>query len=192
MVFVDCATLPAPDFANASDFSRRFGVILRALIDVIARRFLRQPHLAPLIVPLCGRLMRSQGRLQRLLARVAAGELPRPRAPRPSRAGQPGGPPPASVWPRGKGWLVCTLGWEAAGHASQLRALLAEPEVKALLAQLPQAGRIIRPILHLLTPPEPRPPPPPKPVVRPSWWPLQLGKGSSWYGPGPRPPEADY
>ena len=50
------------------------------------------------------------------------------------------------------------LGWEAAGCGSQLAALLAEPAAVELLARLPAAGRILRPLLHLLTlGPRPRP-----------------------------------
>jgi hypothetical protein len=38
----------------------------------------------------------------------------------------------------------------AAGYASQLNHLLAEPEAAALLAASPQAARILRPLCHLL------------------------------------------
>ena len=42
------------------------------------------------------------------------------------------------------------LGYEAAGYGSQLAALLAEPELQALLLAAPAAGRILRPLCRML------------------------------------------
>jgi len=56
-----------------------FGVILRHLAALIARRFLRDPFHAALIVPLWQYLTRAALRLDRLLVRLAAGPLPPPR-----------------------------------------------------------------------------------------------------------------
>ena len=52
--------------------------------------------------------------------------------------------------PSGRGWLVRALGYEAAGYGSQLAALLAEPELQALLLAAPAAGRILRPLCRML------------------------------------------
>ena len=52
--------------------------------------------------------------------------------------------------PGGKMWLVKVLGWEAGGHASQLGALLAEPEMRAVLEAVPAVGRILRPLCRML------------------------------------------
>ena len=52
--------------------------------------------------------------------------------------------------PSGRGWLVRALGYEAAGYGSQLAALLAEPELQALLTTVPAAGRILRPLCRML------------------------------------------
>jgi hypothetical protein len=71
---VQAAPLPTPLAAFAADFSRRFGLILAALAALVARRFLRQPRLVTLIVPLWNRLNRAARRCERLMARLAAGE----------------------------------------------------------------------------------------------------------------------
>ena len=138
------APLPTPLAAFAADFSRRFGLILAALAALVARRFLRQPRLVTLIVPLWNRLNRAARRCERLMARLAVGRLPRPH--RPGR----GGPYRRATLPGGRGWLVRALGPEAAAYATQLESLLAEPAAAELLALAPSAGRILRPIAHML------------------------------------------
>ncbi len=140
---MSAAPLPAPVQAFASDFARRLGIILAALAALIARRFLREPGLAALIVPLWTRLNRAARRFERLMARLAAGNLSKPH-----RSG-PGGPH-SSALPTGRGWLIRALGPEAAPYATQLETLLAEPAAAGLLAQLPAARRIIQPIARLL------------------------------------------
>ena len=141
--------LPASVSAFAADFSRRFGLIVAALAALIARRFLREPRLVTLIVPLWTRLNRAARRSERLMARLAGGSLPQPRAPRPRRSGR-GAAHRRATLPRGRGWLVRALGPEAAAYASQLESLLAEPAAAELLALAPSAGRILRPIARML------------------------------------------
>ena len=148
------APIPAPVQAYAPDFARRFGLIMAALVALIARRFLREPRLAPLVLPLCNRLSRLGRRFARLLAGLAAGTPPKPRAPGtppsavPDRSDAPR--PSATALPTGKGWLIRTLGYEAAGYASQLEALLAEPGAAELLALAPTAQRLLNPLKRLL------------------------------------------
>lgn len=48
------------------------------------------------------------------------------------------------------GWLMGVMPYEAAGYASQLRTVLAEPEMAALVAALPQARRILGPLCRML------------------------------------------
>ena len=122
-------TLSAPDFA------RRLAVILAGLAALIARRFLRDPFRASLILPLWTHLTRAARRLECAFARLAAGFPPRPRAAK-SRAS---GPHRRPVLPTRRGWLVAALGSEAAAYAYQLQALLAEPAAVELLAQAPAA-----------------------------------------------------
>ena len=88
------------------------------------------------------------------MARLAAGTLPKPRmpsAPPSALPGRRGGPHPAAdALPRGRFWLIRVLGYEAAACATQLEALLAEPGAAEILALVPSAGRIIRPLTRLL------------------------------------------
>src|ERR1019366_373175 len=104
-----------------------------------------EPRLALLIVPLCARLRRAARRFERLMARLAAGRLPKPHP-----SGPRGPPPSAPALPTGRGWLIRVLGYEAANYASQLQALLAEPAAVELLAAAPTAGRILNPLSRLL------------------------------------------
>jgi hypothetical protein len=163
----------SPTLSRAPDFARRLGVILAGLAALIARRFVRDPFHAALIVPLWRHITRAARRLDRAFARLAAAPAPAPSPRRP----HPAGPHRRSVLPTRRGWLVATLGSEAAAYASQLAFLLAEPEAAAALANSLAARRTLAPIRHMLglTPPRPRrprvrkqPPPPPPPVVRPT------------------------
>jgi hypothetical protein len=150
---VQLAPLPAPIQAYAPDFARRLGLILAALAAIIARRFPREPRLAALIIPLWTRINRAIGRFERLMARLAAGALPTPRRPGAPPSGSLGRTGPhrsADGLPTGRFWLIRALGHEAAACATQLEALLAEPAAAKLLAEVPAAGRIIRPLIHLL------------------------------------------
>ncbi|MCC6720335.1 MAG: hypothetical protein IT555_20855, partial [Acetobacteraceae bacterium] len=79
---------PAPTLASALDG------ILAALCALVWGRFAAFGTLA---APLHNRLNRARQRLARLLANLAAGRRPRPRAPRPGR----GGGAPSVRLPRG-------------------------------------------------------------------------------------------
>ena len=52
--------------------------------------------------------------------------------------------------PVGFGWLLALVPQEAAGFAGQVRTLLAEPEMVALLAASPQARRVLKPLCRML------------------------------------------
>jgi hypothetical protein len=148
---VETPAIPHPAAAFAPEFARRLGLIFRALVDVIAHHLLRQPDYVAMIVPACGRINRALQRIERLMAGLAAGRLPKPSRPRPSRAGRgDGGPHKPDPLPRLRGWLVRVIGYQAAGCSSQLQALLADPEAAELLALLPGVGRLIRPIGRML------------------------------------------
>ncbi len=133
-----------PVQAFAPDFARRLGIILTTLAALIARRFLRAPHLVPLIIPLWRRLTRAARRFERLMARLAAGNPPKPH-----HSGH-SGPHSTRALPAGRLWLIRTLGSEAAACATQLQALLAEPADAGLLAEIPAARRIVLPLARLL------------------------------------------
>ena len=138
-----CSLPPPSPLAAAPVLARRFADILAGLAAVVARRFLRDPKFFRLILPLWGWLGRSARRFERAVAR--------PRVVRAARAGRSGGVRLAAArLPSRHGWLVQALGWEAAGYGSQLEALMAEPEMVAVIAAVPAVGRILRPLCRML------------------------------------------
>jgi len=212
--FPPLSPLPPQVRAYAPDFARQFGLIMAALAALVASRFLRQARLVPLIIPLWNRITRAARRLERLMARIAAGKLPQPGAPTSASPGAPTsaspraaaaaatpdapakaprrGGPHSNVLPRGIFWLIGVLGYEAAGLASQLEALLAEAAAVELLAAVPAVGRITRPMKRLLAigarqPRAARPKPAPKAKAKepPEFIPpgrfLFHSHGYSWY-----------
>ena len=187
----------APSFGGAS-----FGVILRNLAVLIARRFLHDKLHAALIIPLWQHLTRAARRLDRLLARLAAAPIPPPRP----RASNHSGPRRRSAFPTTSGWLIRALGAEAAACAAQLEALLADPATADLLA-CAAARRTLAPIRRMLglppahqprpiTPASAAPPPsaprrraPPRPAPiphQPTIDPLPTGSSRPWWLPPPR------
>jgi len=176
---------------TAPEVVRRLEMIVSAVAALIARRFLRDPRYMALIVPLWGwlnRTVRRFGRVPMVAAPIVVG-VKRERA-------VAGAVPVARVrLPAGKAWLIKALGWEAVGFGSQLRTLLAEPEMAALLAALPRAQRVLRPLGRMLGVEvgpvvvrvhKPRPPVVQKPRVkkekpwspgpiRAPWWPAKRG-----------------
>jgi hypothetical protein len=148
MFSVTPAPNPTPSQAFAPDLGRRFTVIVAAIAALVAYRFLHDPRFKSIIIPLWIRLTRTARRFERLMARVAANRASRPRLPRPHR------PKPATArpipLPTGFAWLLVAIPYEAASYASQLEALLTEPGVADFLAAHPAAGRILRPLGHML------------------------------------------
>jgi hypothetical protein len=133
-----------------------FSNILRDLQAVIAAKAARERALTVLLVALWGRIGRMATRLERLVALWRAGKLPTARAPRaPSeRVRERVRERAISVrvtFPTGAGWLTRKLGYEAAAFGGQLRHLLTDAECKAFLEAVPQAGRILRPLLRMLS-----------------------------------------
>ena len=133
-----------PNLAPSFD-GTGIGVILRNLAALIARRFLHHPLHAAVTVPLWQHLTRAALRLDRLLARLAAGPLPPPRP----RASTHSGPRHRPAFPATSGWLIRALGAEAAIYAAQLESLLADPEAADLLA-CTAARRTLAPIRRML------------------------------------------
>jgi len=172
----------APTPLAVAEIARRIDLIFAALLTLI-------PHharlLGALTLPLWTRLSRARQRLARLLARLAAGTPPRPpgTAPRHPSARVPA---PGAALGRRHGWVVATLGYQAASLAAQLDHLLRQPGAAATLAASPGCARTLRPLCRMLgipLPPDlrlpearaprktaPRPPPPDKqghPTPRP-------------------------
>ena len=140
------AVSPVARFADvAPELVQRLGWIVAGVAALVARRFLREPKYFALIIPLWGWLGRSGRRFGRVRAEA------RPRVEAVRRVRGVATPRATGVrLPSGRGWLVRALGWEAAGYGSQLAALLAEPELQALLTTVPAAGRILRPLCRML------------------------------------------
>ena len=121
------------------------------------------------------------GQIERMLVRFRAGKL-RIGATQAVRAVRTAAPR-APALPRRFGWLVVAGKHEAAGYASQLEHLLAEPEMAALLDAAPQARRILRPLCRALaialtwtvTPKRPAKPRTPRPKPAPYRWPYPRG-----------------
>jgi hypothetical protein len=133
--------IPLPD--NATHLAVRLAEILRNLIGVIALRFVRTNR-AALVLPLCLYLQRTGKRLVRAVARSAV-----PAKPRKPRPGRPSGGNRLRL-PATYGWLLRDLRHEAAVWRNQLEALLETDEAKTFLAATPTAGRLLRPLCHML------------------------------------------
>jgi hypothetical protein len=98
------------------------------------------------------RIMRARTLLLALLERVRVGGI-RVSVPRAApRAADPGVLMASRVdpLPRGFGWLCAMVPSDAATYAGQLQIVLAEPGMAELLANCPQALRILRPLCRML------------------------------------------
>ena len=180
---------------DAAALAARLGLIVGGLAALVARRFLKEPQFFALIVPLWGWLGRVGRRFAVAIARPA---VVRRRSAAASRVNAPvaavAARPAVVRLPSGHGWLVRALGWEAAGYGSQLQALLAEPEMQALLDAVPAVGRALRPLGRMLGvqvgPARVKPPAAAKPravrVRRPRAELVRAGDPRRW-SPGPIP-----
>ena len=131
---------------TAPDVARRFAMILAGLGALVARRFLRMPHLSGFTLLLFSRLHRAVRRFYRALTRPAG----KARAPR-VRVDRNGDVRARAVaLPSGRGWIVRELGWEAAAYKAYLEALVAETGTLTALEARPGLGRILRPICRML------------------------------------------
>lgn len=98
------------------------------------------------------RIRRAERLLLALLEQVKAGRLPvrRPREGSADRVPVARARTIGRHLPRRPGWLVEMMPADAAVLAGHLRGVLAEPEMVALVAEVPQAGRILRPVCRML------------------------------------------
>jgi hypothetical protein len=160
--------MPSPHSAPAE----RFAALLRWLGYALDTRYHAGILAAPLFILLQNRIRVIKLRFVRLAARLAAGNF----VPRKSSGPRPGRPQGRkNLLPSGPCWLIKMVP-EAAASASQLRILLADPEMAALLAAAPaSAGRPIRSLCRMLgveippilaPPPSTRPKKPRKPRAR--------------------------
>ena len=119
---------------------------------MIAAKAVRERTLTVLLVALWGRIARMRKRLERLIALWRAGTLPKARASRVGVARVSVARRASKItFPTMRGWVPRKLGYEAAPFGPQLAQFLTEAEWQAFLAAVPQAGRIFRPLLRMLT-----------------------------------------
>ena len=183
---------PAPPLAASDPITAWVRTILRGLLGVFGNwRALEAAH----AVVFYKRVSALHLRLERLLARFLAGKLepavPRVASPAPSET-RPSEPVPSAprqaylLMPRKFGWLLAAGEHHAGYFTSQIHALLATPEMTALLEAAPQAKRMLRPLCRALavdlpwvvTPPrtpKPRQPRKPRPKPEPFRWKLPRG-----------------
>jgi hypothetical protein len=126
--------------------------ILSWLRAAVAARASARRELEPLLVMTYSYLGRSARRLDRLLANWLAGRTPRVQGERAagSRAGartRTQGDRPRL--PTGRGWLLEVVS-ESRGMRSQLEHAMRQPDFALFLAEVPQAGRALRPLCRML------------------------------------------
>ncbi|MBC7635348.1 MAG: hypothetical protein H7251_07080 [Acetobacteraceae bacterium] len=124
-----------------------FATILFHLRAAIAARAARDRTLSVWYVAVWARIGRMGARLEQLIALWRAGELPQARTPRARQADKLAGNKPD--YPTVPDWLLVHAP-EVAAYGSQLQHLVSSEECAAFLAACPQAGRILRPLLHML------------------------------------------
>jgi len=141
--------------------------LYRAVAARVARRGVVDGLAAAVIVLVCRRVRRAEGRILGLLRRFQAGRLVvlsvrrgpavshgHGLAPAPADGGAAsvgkGGHKAGVRLPRRFGWLLPLVPSEAACFAGQLRATLLEPEMVALLDKAPQARLALRPLCTML------------------------------------------
>ena len=148
------------------DLAQRLTPIIDALRRMAAAEASRRWHLIPLIGVLHAYLGRVARRFEFLIARLGGPIRARPSRPNASR---PDKTPPAPAEPEAPrklpsrkpppreprlpgrfGWLIDTVPYHAAGVATQLAALLRDPEMHALMEAEPQAAKILRKLCRML------------------------------------------
>ncbi len=143
--------------------SERFALTCAALCRAVAASIARGVMTPAMIVLVWTRVRRAEGLFLELVARVQAGRyrggwVRSAAANAASQAGGAtggGGVRLARALDRGRlpvrfGWLMGVMPYEAAGYAGQLRTVLAEPEMVALLRDVAQARRILGPVCRML------------------------------------------
>jgi hypothetical protein len=134
----------------APSLPARFAAAIDLLCRGIAASLPKHWDAAPLALPAWTRLRRLLARFAALVAAVEAGRFPAAR-PTTTAASRPRTGASAVRLPGGSGWLLrLAPALETRLGRAQVESLLGDPELRALLAQAPQAGRILRPLCHML------------------------------------------
>ena len=123
--------------------------VLRALRGEVGGWHLRGLLSHAVMMLLYRRIGEICGKIERLAVRVQAGLLRR-REPGVKAGVRSVAKTGARIWPGRFAWLVRVAGYQAAGYGCQLRHILEQPEMVALLQATPQAARILRPVCRML------------------------------------------
>ena len=128
---------------------RRFVMAIGGLCEAIGRAFNPNPPVPGLII--YNYILRTRRRFERLMARLIAGIPHRARKPREkSKRRESDRKPPRLRLPTRKGWLAAELRDYSHFYAAGLRDTLNAPETATLIAQSPQAQRLLRPLCRML------------------------------------------
>jgi hypothetical protein len=138
------------------DLSWRLGRIMYSLREIIGTHAGRHPASVAVITLLWSYLHRVEKRFAALARRVEAGGAAGAPARTSAASLAPRLPQFGPPCPRRPGlptkfcWLILLVPYHAACIAGQVRHLLMDPEMAALFAAAPQAGRIFRPLCRML------------------------------------------
>lgn len=157
-MFMSAAALPAP---SASALAGRFARFIGGLREAMAAGAAHNPVLLDLAARLWNRLTEAADRFAAIAAHPVARSRRRPAAPAPMAADAAAHPPPAPrrTLPRARGWLA-RMAPETITSAIELAQLMAQPEMRELLAAAPRLWLVLRPLCRMLAiaPPEVAPP----------------------------------
>ena len=149
-------------------FQSHLALIFATLRTTIFGALGRLSTHAQILAALHNHIARAATRLDRLFTLWQAGKLPQPRAKRPHTPRKPPATPRLR-FSQAKAWLA-RLHQPAIAHGSQLYNLLLQPEAERFLREVPQAARILRPLLRMVWdtyPPAIAPKPRPKRARKP-------------------------
>ena len=157
--------------AEAPGLFVRMRGIINTLCVTIANVMARDPRHVAFAGLAQLRVQAFLRRLRRILDLVAIGKRPRPHTTRPTppRAAPP---KPRTKFPAKFGWLMAANQHHGAWSMTEIDRFLSDPAVEELVRTIPQAGRLLRPICHMMAvalpdylklPAHPRKPRAPKP-----------------------------
>ncbi|MBV9653137.1 MAG: hypothetical protein JOZ42_01100 [Acetobacteraceae bacterium] len=174
--------------APTQTLTDRFAFAVELVFRGFSLSLPRNHEMAPLALSTWNRLKRLVARFSALVAAVEAGRFATARrtpvAERKARQISPESQVPAQTRrvspPKAYGWLLgLAPDLNTRIGRAQIETLLADPALLALLAQAPQAGRILRPLCHMLRiegpaclqlpPRSRRPRPGPSGAAKPAW-----------------------
>ncbi|MBV8578898.1 MAG: hypothetical protein JOZ58_28165, partial [Acetobacteraceae bacterium] len=132
-----------------SCFAQLFALILKGLQKAMAANGPKAGAYQVLVNPTWNRISRLSARFLALVAAFREGRLRPPRS-RTRRSSRKDGSPKPFRFPSKFGWLL-RFGSEVACSRSQLEYWLnTNADAAAFIAAVPQSGRIIRPLCHML------------------------------------------